>query len=421
MEWQRARAARSARRGRRGRAVCKLRGVPVATERPPVRANVLTWRQGSESHESASLVHVLTRLRGVTRAQDVRVRVVAGSECQWNRVTVRRAWGGTLVRVRLGGGRQRLVRLAELPGRLFTTQTPHHARVVRMYIVKVREREQWRAGVRGELVRSLATTQHGGKDLLKIMGFRDLEIMWSLVAKLKLDTERERARGRLAARARAGWGVSLLAKPVVRLPMSALFPRAAMQSAVRVVYEVLGASVRPQVHRLAQRTRYVCAQPVRVGDKLCNWRNWCKNEYVPGVEPKCTCKGLAIRGKGAKLEGHLALRGSQYKGPGWRALHCSAKTVLSSEFGVDELRELVRDGLVGLVRSMPARIRDEAEELGAVERAMERVTPTLGQYNARGRHYVDEPTMADVQVLRATFGGQVISEIDKARGELAIL
>jgi hypothetical protein len=121
------------------------------------------------------------------------------------------------------------------------------------------------------------------------------------------------------------------------------------------------------------------------------------------------------------LEGHLAMRGSAYTGEGWRALHCSARTELSSEMRAEDLWPMVRDGLRGLVCSLPARIRAEAETRGLVSQVMWAVGPTLGGFHARRRPCVDEPTWTDVQAVQQQFDGLVISEIDKARGELAIL
>ena len=115
------------------------------------------------------------------------------------------------------------------------------------------------------------------------------------------------------------------------------------------------------------------------------------------------------------------MRGSAYKGEGWRALHCSAKTEIASDMQKDELCALVREGLRGLVRSLPARIRGEAEAQGCVERAMGKVQGDLGGFSARRRVCAGEPTMRDVKAVKARFEDQVISEIDKESGELAVL
>jgi hypothetical protein len=121
------------------------------------------------------------------------------------------------------------------------------------------------------------------------------------------------------------------------------------------------------------------------------------------------------------LEGHLAMRGSHFRGEGWRALHCSARTEMSSDLAAEELRPMIQDGLRGLVRSLPARVRAEAEARGLVQRVMRVVGPSLGGFNARRRPCVDEPTDRDVQAVRRRFDGLVVTEIDKARGELAVL
>ena len=110
-----------------------------------------------------------------------------------------------------------------------------------------------------------------------------------------------------------------------------------------------------------------------------------------------------------------------YKGPGWQALHCSHKTVVAGELGETELYELVKEGLRGLERSLPARTRDESAEQRVVSAAMRLVAPGLVGFNARRVPYPDEPGLAEIRVLRERFRDQIISEIDKERGELAVL
>ena len=70
--------------------------------------------------------------------------------------------------------------------------------------------------------------------------------------------------------------------------MSNVFPRPAMVQAVKRLFYELGCEQSPVVDRMRRRTRYVAADPTRVGDGLCNWRLWCRETYVPGVQPKCT-------------------------------------------------------------------------------------------------------------------------------------
>ena len=125
--------------------------------------------------------------------------------------------------------------------------------------------------------------------------------------------------------------------------------------------------------------------------------------------------------KGNLLQGHLAMRGRAYTGDGWRALRCSAKTSIATDMDPDQLYELVSAGLRGLVASLPASVRGEAEHLDVVRVTMQRLGPSLGGFNARRAPCVDEPTRRDVQAVKTHFEGQVITEIDKARGELAVL
>ena len=123
---------------------------------------------------------------------------------------------------------------------------------------------------------------------MKTMGFVDLEVMWARVPTLACVEQRERARGRLSKYSLRVFGASLLARPRVRIPMSNVFPRTVMVQAVKQLFFELGGDVRPVVRRLHKRARYVSADPTCVGDGLCNWRPWCRDDYVPGVEPACT-------------------------------------------------------------------------------------------------------------------------------------
>ena len=116
------------------------------------------------------------------------------------------------------------------------------------------------------------------------------------------------------------------------------------------------------------------------------------------------------------------MRGRDYKGPGERAMWCSAKTVVAgSAVGDEELRCDVRRSVKGLIASLPARLRREVTE-EMVHSAVRAGAPRPGdRKGGRSRPVPGEPTQADVRALRERFEGMVISEIDKARGELAVL
>ena len=222
------------------------------------------------------------------RTAKSRVTVHIGSLTHTNWRTLQTGYGKSILSVRLAGGATKRVRVRKMLERMLTWQVPWRERVLRLQVLEVRQSSKWRDTVQDELVQILARTRTGGQDLLKLMSYRDLEIMWSRVKLLDDARERESVRGRLAAQSRKGWGVSLLARPVVRVPMSTVFPRAAMVAAVQVLFSLLGSATRPQISRLAQRVRMVRAQPKTIGGELCNWRPWSKHEYVPGVEPECS-------------------------------------------------------------------------------------------------------------------------------------
>ena len=254
------------------------------------------------------------------------------------------------------------------------------------------------------------------------MDYSELEALWARVRKLKTVRERELAQGRLCVRARQVGGVSLKARPSVPVPDSKAFPRALMQRAVRKLYAVLGASRRPAIARLQRRTRCVASRPERVDNALCTWRGWSSDEYVPGVEPACTCKGMReLRNPACVIDGHLAMRGRDYKGPGWRALHCSGATVMGSSLNAREVREHVWKGLSALVRSMPAAVQVDVSATDALQRAVQEVEDEICGCAPRARLCPGEPRAEDVRALQVRFQECVISEIDKERGELAVL
>jgi hypothetical protein len=246
---------------------------------------VLAWKLwgGTAVQYSTSLVHVLRAAR--EGDAEVVVRVRDGSSVYWNSTTVRRLYGESCVRVRRGDGTTQTVSLRALPARMFTAQAPREERVVKLRVIKVITTDPMRDVVRAQLLRALATTQHGGRDGLLGMTFRDCEVMWARVPALPTELQREHARGRLAQWCSSTWGVSLRQRPQVRVPLSVIFPRAAMQRAVERLFRELGEDCRPEVKRLRRRTRYVRAQPQRVGDALCAWRKWCKESYIPGHPP----------------------------------------------------------------------------------------------------------------------------------------
>ena len=286
---RRAVLTRGARRTRRGRPICRMRGRARGGCVEPARGTTLKWKnEGGVQRSSTSLVHVLRELAGHVTPRAARVHIDVCTRVLWNTVTVQRQYGDTRVRVRRANGRVAKLRLRDIAPAAFTTATRWADRIVRLRVLEVKINGGFRDEVRAELLHSLATTQHGGKVVLGAMKFRDLEILWTQAGAMKSAQQRERARGRLSKHSLKRFGVSLLARPRVRIPMNTVFPRNAMVRAVKRLFVELGGGERAVVDRLQRRTRYVAADPVRVGDGMCNWRKWCRDEYVPGAQPKCT-------------------------------------------------------------------------------------------------------------------------------------
>ena len=118
----------------------------------------------------------------------------------------------------------------------------------------------------------------------------------------------------------------------------------------------------------------------------------------------------------------MAIRGRDYSGPGEAAMKCSAKTVMARNVvDHEELRRDVRAGVRGLVTSLPARLRSEVTD-EMVQEALD--AGELAEGDREGGRSVPmpgEPNQADVRALKERFEGMVFTEIDKERGELAIL
>ena len=108
-------------------------------------------------------------------------------------------------------------------------------------------------------------------------------------------------------------------------------------------------------------------------------------------------------------------------GPGARALQCSHKTPVASAQANDELQRDVRRALQGLVASLPAQLRKEVTPEMIREGARAGSLREGDRRAGRAKTHTSDPTLSDVAELKAAFDGLVISEIDKARGELAIL
>ena len=121
------------------------------------------------------------------------------------------------------------------------------------------------------------------------------------------------------------------------------------------------------------------------------------------------------------INGHLAMRGRHYEGPGQRALRCGAKTqVAVCAEGANGVSQVWKS-VVGFVQSLPASTRNEVTP-DLVRRAVDAGERTMAQTSPATRaQHEGEPTEADVRAVRARFRDQIISEIDKERGELCVL
>ena len=229
------------------------------------------------------LTHVLYLARGHAGGS---VRVKAGEACATNWATLRRAYGTTVVHITTATGRRRRMQLRQVKPAWMTCAAPPRRRVVRLTFdkveVKPRDREEL-----DKLVSVVGKTRTGGQQELRQGGYELLEHLWARRHTLTDKRVRERAEARLCGAAVRGWGVSLRARPVLRVPGDPAFPLRCARRAADKLFDLLGGRARPQVWRVRKRVRVVRAKPQQVGVQLVNWRKWCAEQYVPGVEPEC--------------------------------------------------------------------------------------------------------------------------------------
>ena len=407
---------------RRRRPVSSIRKQRARGEKEAAKGEWMTSLKcvvGEQRVRTTQLAHALHLAN--TQRCSVTVRVRPGQVQATNWVTLRRTYGESSVRLLTATGRTRRVRLRQVQQSMLTTGVPLKDRIVLLHVRTVKVRERGDAEL-NSLVQVLGNTRAGGEKELRSGGFKLLEALWSRVRTLTDKRKREIAQGRLSGRALRVWGVSLRARPVLRVPGDTVFPVQCARRAGLKLLDLLGQRTRPQVARLQRRLRVVREKPSQVGSNLVNWRKWCVDEYVPGCEPDCKCSGWKGLRSVHKLEGHLAMRGRDYKGPGARAMRCSAKTVVASDAAAsDELRRDVRRCVKGLVASLPAQLRHEVTE-DMINSAVRTGNLQPGDRKGGGSRPVPgEPTHADIAALRTEFEGMVVSEIDKERGELAVL
>ena len=368
---------------------------------------------------SATFTHVLWQVASRKVQLDVRVKCKDVHISNWK--TVQRRYGRTRCTVTLASGKEKRMRLAQVTKRAMLRTAVDAVRIVRVRAQEVRVHDVRGEGAERHLLVQLATTQHGGKEALRAADFPMLERLWGRVKGLPTAQQRNSAQHRLCKQARLGWGVSLRARPLLRV--CATLPRGLARLASATLFTALGCDTRPQVRRLSERMRTIREAPAQIGRELCDWRTWCREDYVPGAPPKCTCKGLIECANPSNvIEGHLAMRGRTYDGPGARALWCSEKTPIATSTQPDAVRGEIRTSIQSLVRSLPARVRDEV----SVEMMDDAVRVTCKAHERRGPVQEktpgkNDPTSADVRAIKTRFKDQVISLIDKERGELCVM
>lgn len=215
-----------------------------------------------------------------------KVRVKAGEAYATNWTTLKRVYGETVVKVLTATGRQRRLRLRQVQPAQLAITAPPRTRIVQLKFERVQVRKRDREEL-DRLVRVLGTTRTGGQQEVRQGSFELLEHLWARRHTLSDRRTRERAESRLCSVALRGWGVSLRARPMLRIPGDPAFPAQCVRRAADRLFSLLGGRTRPQVRRVQKRVRVVRGKPVQVGEQLVNWRKWCAEEYVPGVEPEC--------------------------------------------------------------------------------------------------------------------------------------
>ena len=239
---------------------------------------------GESDVRSTLLTHVL---HGAQKQKcGAKVKVRCGEACSTNWTTLVRTYGHTRVQYETMTGRRRCVRLRQVAAAQMTSAAPARTRIKWLRFAEVRTRPRAREEL-DRLVRVLGVTRAGGASELQLGGYELLEQLWGRRATLTDKRTREHAEQRLCGVAIKGWGVSLRARPTLRVPGDPGFPMQCAKRAADTLFDALGCGGRAQVARLRRRVRIVRKKPEQVGEQLTNWRKWCADEYVPGVEPEC--------------------------------------------------------------------------------------------------------------------------------------
>ena len=277
--------ARQRKKQRRKRPVRAMRGtMQSATHKKGRWITEFRGTVGTQHVRTTQLGRLLWAAKQQQCAATVRVKPGQVQGTNW--VTLRRTYGDSSVVVLTATGRVRRMYLRQVQRSMLTKAVRPRDRVVLLHVLRVEVRDRGDAEL-NELVRVIGSTRNGGETELREGGFELLEALWSRVRVLPDKRKREMAQGRLSARALRGWGVSLRARLVLRVPGNASFPVQCVRRAGDTLLELLGCNVRAQVARLRKRMRVVREKPDQVGAGLANWRKWCVDQYVPGCEPEC--------------------------------------------------------------------------------------------------------------------------------------
>ena len=125
-----------------------------------------------------------------------------------------------------------------------------------------------------------------------------------------------------------------------------------------------------------------------------------------------------LRGKGS-YNGHLCVRAALYEGPGQQVFKMSSRSTVATSTTRAEGYNILKDALRACVRSMPYGLGENIcnSDVYDVMNCAE-IKTLMSQLETESAGAIDDHTVREVQ---RHLDGLVISEIDKARGELCIM
>ena len=376
--------------------------------KPVSMSNVLT----TYTDQSTGKVHMCLSAAIASGAETL--AVAQGNVCATRWQQLAKQFGPTTLRITHKDGHSVRGRVSDrlLHGRRAATYEP-----VTEIVVEACRRTEQRDVLMAAAV-NLCHTVSGHRQKTQMRGrpFHEVKQIWRLVTRMSNSEAQKIGTANVRQWTTRTWGMSFKTRVAVKVPSDV--PAAVAQQvrgAVEATIMCMG-DLPPAARRwLVTRVRLVRTRPATVTGMLAAWRKQCQ-QYDANKEPECTCQHQhALRARGS-YKGHVCVRLSEYEGPGKDALQGSCRTTVrvaadrASAFST--AKTCIRDALGGL----PIQLQQKLPSM-AVYAAMKSINlRECDMHDVEGAvaHH-------DVLAVKRELQGLVISEIDKARGELCAM